>query len=147
MEESISGRINIRLDAESMGDAFTELGFAGAQFSDQRKNKRVLFGKVEMFLGEITAELDGFGGGVRGKTRGRVGEEDFALAENLGVIESGVDNSTGRPICKFPGIEEKRDKFLFGECCVFAPVNERVGFFFATGVGTGCGNWLAILLS
>lgn len=147
MEEGVSGRVDVVLDTNSLGDSFAELGFAGTQFSDQSKNKRVLFGEVEMFLGEVTAELDGFGGGVRGKTGGRVGEKDLSLAENGRIIKGSVDDSTGGTISKFPGIEEEGDKFLLGESCIFAPVGERVGFFFATSVGTGGGNWLTVFLN
>lgn len=63
---------------------------------------------------------------------------EVSLAKDSGIIEGGVDHGTGGAISKTTGVEKDRDHFLFDRSCVFLPVTERVGLFFAAGIGA-CG--------
>ena len=69
------------------------------------------------------------------------------MAQNLRIVESGIDNGGGRSIDQVACVEKERDHGLFANCCVLMPISERIGLFLATSVGTGGGDGFAVCLN
>ncbi len=65
------------------------------------------------------------------------------MTKNGRIIKGSIDDGTGGSINQLSCVKEKRDHSLFGRGCVFSPVCEAVGLFFAASVGTGSGHGFA----
>lgn len=74
---------------------------------------------------------------------GEVGKKELTLAQDFGGIEGGVNDGGGRSVFEMASVEEELDHGLFLGSGVVLPIEWAIWFFFAAGVGAGCGHGAA----
>ncbi len=93
-----------------MGDTLTKLSLAGSELTLQGKDNGVATGEVEIAMSEIGCQFLGERSGCGGKSlEGKIGEEEFSLAENKRIVECCVDYGAGGTFEEFASVDEKRN--------------------------------------